>query len=330
MRKFAALIALVLILVPTVAMAAYFMADENLPKGEIVMGNLYLAGGNPTMAGDVQGDLYMSGGNVAVTGNVSNDLVVAGGNVSVTGNINDDLRVFGGQIYIDGKVNGEVIAFGGDVKLGPNAQVRKDLVVGGGNVEVDNNAKVYGTTEIYSDPEGKKGMMDYEYGMEKMSIVGKLIAALFTVISFMIVAAVMMGLMPNVVTKYLVSATSKGNFWKSFGLGLLLLIVTPICALLCFITGVGVMLGFLILAMYLMYILLNVALAGVLFGSLMQKWIMKLKKAQMNWLWGLGGIVVLHLLTLIPIIGFFVGAVFFLYSLGAVFMTDWKVMKAVK
>ena len=331
MKKIFILIGVALLVIPSFAMAAYFMTDNTVPKGEVIIGNLYLVGDSPNMAGDVQGDLYAAGGNVAITGNVSNDVGVAGGTVSVTGEIGDDIRIFGGSIFIDGKVNGEVLAFGGDVKIGPNANIRKDVVVGGGKVNIDSNARIFGTTQLYTDAEGKgKFKKAIDRIPEGAIQTGIIIAILLTVLTYMVVAAVMMGVFPGVTKKYLANATSKDAFWKSLGLGLLTFIVTPIIVVLCFVTGIGLMLGFVILLIYLMYFLLNIALAGVLFGSIAQKLFTKIKKVELNWAWGLGGVVVLHLITLLPVLGWIVGALFFLYSFGAVLTTDWKMYRAVK
>ncbi len=328
MKKLFALLVLALISIPTVAMAAFFMADENVAAGDVVEGNLYLAGSSPVMSGDVRGDLYMTGGNVTVTGNVANDLVVGGGNVTITGLVEDDLRVFGGQVFINGTVNGEVISFGGDVTVGPNAVIGKDLVAGGGRVVVDESAKIAGERRIFVD-ESVPGEDPAQEVMNRAAA-EYWTGVLIIILGYVLVAAVIMGLFPHVTSRYITTATHKGAFWKSLGLGLLLLIVTPIIALICFGTGVGTMLGFIILAMYLVYILVNLALAGVLFGAVCQKYAMKLLAAEFNWLWGLGGVVVLALLSMLPIVGFWIGAVFFLYSFGAVLTTDWKTFKAVK
>ena len=90
-----------------------------------------------------------------------------------------------------------------------------------------------------------------------------------------------------------------------------------------------------------MDILLTLVLAGLLFGAVAKTLIMKNKKTEkkllikskkvsMDWVWGLGGIVVLHILTLIPFIGWLIGAVFFLYALGSVTMVDWKLARTAK
>lgn len=328
MKKVLIIFGIALLAIPILAMAAFFKADENVAAGEVVMGNLYLAGGSPVMAGTIQGDLYIVGGNVTISGKVTNDLVVAGGNVIITGEVGDDLRAFGGSVYVDGKVNGEVLLSGGDVKVGSRANIRKDMFLTGGMVSVDPEAKVYGKTTIYQD-EGS------EDALENMPMAGYMrgafwIGALFTVLTYLVVAAVLMGVMPNIVKRFLVDSVSKDAFWKGLGLGLLILIVTPILAVICFITGIGALLGGIILILYVLYILLTLVLAGLLFGAVAKKLIMKTKKVEMDWMWGLGGIFALHILSLIPFVGIFIGAVFFLYALGSVTMVDWKLASSAK
>lgn len=320
------------IAVPSLAMAANFKADGNIPAGETVIGNLYLAGPNPTVNGSVQGDLYVAGGNVIVTGTVADDLVAAGGNISVTGKVNGDLRVFGGSLFVDGMVDGEVIASGGEVKIGPNAQVRKDLVVAGGSVDVDPSARVFGSTTIEEGDEGKSGeqkdMMKQSY--EHFMRIGFWIAQLFAVLSSFVIAAVFLGLFPGFTKKWAVRAFAKDQFWPSLGLGALLLIVTPIASVILMITGVGALLGVALLMMYVMFLILTMAVAGILFGELLKKWFMHTKKVQPSWGWGLGGIALLHAVTLIPYVGWLVGLVFFLFALGAMVATEWKIYRSLR
>ena len=332
MKKLLAAFMFFAISIPSLALAANFQANGNVPAGETVIGNLYLAGGNPTVNGDVQGDLYVAGGNVIVTGNIADDLVTAGGNISVTGTVEGDLRAFGGSLFIDGVVNGEVIASGGEIKVGPNAQIRKDLVAAGGSVVVDPSARVFGSTMIETD--------DSEYGEEIREAVKQpfdhflrlafWITQVFAVLSSLIIAAVFLGIFPGFVKKWNMRAFSKGQFWPSLGLGFLMLAVTPIAATLLMITGIGAPLGIIIIMLYVAYILLNMGMAGILFGEMLKKWFLHTKKIQPTWAWGLGGVVLLHLVTLVPVVGWMVGFLFFLLSMGAMAATEWKIARSLK
>ena len=50
-KKILAVFAVVMIIIPTAAFAAVFRQDTNVPAGEIIIGNLYLAGPNPIVEG---------------------------------------------------------------------------------------------------------------------------------------------------------------------------------------------------------------------------------------------------------------------------------------
>lgn len=320
------------IALPSLALAANFQTNTNIPAGESVIGNLYLAGPNPTVNGNVQGDLYVAGGNVIVTGNVADDLVAAGGNISVSGKVNGDLRAFGGSLFVDAVVDGEVIVSGGDVQIGPNAQIRKDLVVAGGTVAVNPAARVFGSTTIETDDYGKEpGRRDmmrqpYDHFMQ----VGFWIAQVFAVLALLAIAAVFLGLFPGFTKKWAVKAFTKEQFWPSLGLGLLVLIVTPIASVLLMITGIGAPLGVALLMLYISFVIMNMAAAGILFGEMLKKWFLHAKKVEPSWAWGLGGVALLHLVTLIPFIGWIIGFVFFLFALGAMTSTEWKLYRTIR
>lgn len=330
MKKLLVIFAVLAISIPSIALAAVFKTDTNVPAGEVVVGNLYLAGSNPSVGGDVNGDLYIAGGNIVISGNVTEDVVAAGGNITITGEVGGDVRSFGGSVFIDSNVNGEVIASGGDVRIGPNAVIRKDLVAAGGDVSVDKTAKVYGSRTIESG-EGKGRNFDKQIDPMMKFLTGAFwIGQIFLLLSYFVIVAILMGLFPNLVKKFSVRALSKGQFWKSLGLGLLALIVTPIVAGICFVTGIGALLGVIVMLCYICYILVSIVLAGVLFGDVVRKLLFKPKKVEPSWGWALGGIALLQAFTLIPVVGWLLGFVFFLYSMGTVLVVEWKIARVVK
>lgn len=330
MKKLWISLAVFAIAVPSLALAATFQADSNLPAGEVVVGNLYMAGSTPTVNGDVQGDLYVAGGNVIVSGIVVEDLVAAGGNISLTGRVGGDVRAFGGSIFIDSIVDGEVISSGGDVKIGPNAQIRKDLVVSGGSVEVDPNAKVFGTKRIETGEKAEGKYDGMAEPLNKFTRAAFWFGQIFMVLSYFVIAALFLGLFPNFLKKWAGRAYARGQFWPMLGLGFLMLIVTPVLAVILLMTGVGALLGGLLLMAYVAYILLSIALAGVLFGELLKKWFAKAKKVEPSWGWGLGGIALLHVVSLIPFVGWLIGLAFFLLGAGALAAVKWQIARSLR
>src|SRR5206468_11958441 len=58
--------------------------------------------------------------------------------------LNGDVVVLGGNAQIDGQVNGDSVVIGGNLTLGPNANVTGDAVVVGGMLARDPDATVGG------------------------------------------------------------------------------------------------------------------------------------------------------------------------------------------
>ncbi len=329
-RLIVVLFSLFALALPMFASAATFLADDNVVSSEPVNDNLYVAGGNPVVSGNVNGDLLIAGGNVNVTGDVTGDVSAAGGSVSITGRVGGDIRVFGGNLFIDSTVGGEVVSFGGQIIYGPNAKVAKDIVAGGNAVNISPTAVIGGERIIFDEikDEIKKGKAEFKEKGADFLRGAFWVGILWTLLSYLIVALAFMGLFPKVVKMFINGACKNGmSFWKSIGMGLVILIVTPILSLILLVTGIGAMLGGIIMMLYMVYIMASLVFAGFIFGTLMKKLIKK-GKADLDWLWGLGGVAVLPLVVLVPFVGWIIGFVFFLWALGAAVSADFKMFRS--
>lgn len=324
------LMAIFAILLPMTASAATFMSDANVLVTEPVMDNLYIASANPIVSADVIGDLFVTGGNVSVSGHVMGDLGAAGGSVTLTGPVDGDVRVFGGSIYIDSVVSGEIISFGGQVVYGPHARVGKDLVAGSDELKIDPAVTVGGKKSIFQgDPERIERMVQ-EVKTYPLLTGAFWLALLFAILGYLVVAIALMGAMPNIVKKYVQnSLKDNGAFWVHLGIGLLALIAFPVAAMILFITGIGAMLGLLLLLLWAIYVLVALVFSGFLLGGV-AKHVFTNSKSALDWTWALGGVVILPILSSIPWIGWVIGLVFFLWALGTAVAGDFRTFKAVK
>ncbi len=124
---------------PLLGLGAELGAGEefSLPKNLSVNDDLYIAGGNVTIAGDVAGDLVVAGGTVLVLGTVEGDVLAAGGTLTLTGSVKDDVRAVGGTISIPGTVEGDVVVAGGQIHIVPGATVKGAILAAGGRVAID-------------------------------------------------------------------------------------------------------------------------------------------------------------------------------------------------
>jgi hypothetical protein len=104
--------------------------------------------------------------------------------------------------------------------------------------------------------------------------------------------------------------------WKSGAIGLVSLIITPFIALICLIL---LWLGMALFLSYGIVILVSVFLADVFIGWFLLRWWEKRSKKiyQLDWKAAIVGPIVLFILVLIPIIGWFISAIIFLVALGA-------------
>jgi cytoskeletal protein CcmA (bactofilin family) len=351
MKKFLLYFTLFVFVIPSIALAAVFQTDKNISSSDVIDGNAYFAGGNITIEGAVKGDLLVSGGKIDIIGSnaiINGDLIVAGGNITIDGTINDDvliaggnitfsgstggdLRIFGGNISINGEVRGEVIVMGGQVRYGKDTIVHGDILSKSGAGYVDPGAQFLGETSIQYESDAMSG--DYSgLDLKKEKIqpfltIAYWVSQAFWLFGLLIIAGVLFGLFPKYTNKGVALALKQNEAWKSIGLGLALLIVTPVLAVISFATVVGIYLGFILLLSYVLLIMFSVVMAGILFGGIIQRMVRKTKKVEIKWGYLILGIILLHILTMIPVIGWVIALVFIVFTIGTVTRVEWAIYK---
>ena len=113
-------------------------------------------------------------------------------------------------------------------------------------------------------------------------------------------------------------AQARDTFLPSLGRGTVYAILVPIGAVLLLVSFVGSLPGALLLMVYVAMFILTKALAGMLFGSWL---VMVMKKRQvmhLTWASALGGVVVLRIVSLIPIVGWLISIVMTLAVFGVI------------
>ncbi|MFC1967897.1 hypothetical protein ACFLVX_00690 [Chloroflexota bacterium] len=168
---------LTVMLVTTFAAAPVFAAELRsggtvaVARGEVIDGDLYIAGGDIIVDGTINGDLLAAGGTINVNGTVNGSVMAAGGRVTINGDVTHAVRVSGGTLNISGNVGGDLLAGGGDVYVGSTAMIGGDLLIGAGNV------RIYGLVE--GDIKGGGGEVtlangvkgDIEFEVDRLTIV---------------------------------------------------------------------------------------------------------------------------------------------------------------
>lgn len=267
--------------------------------------------------------------------------------ITIDGTVNGGLRAAGRTINVNGIVNGNVIAIGQTINI--SGEVRGDVMVGCVSLNVADRAKIKGNllfgagiAQIEGSVEGSGSTVavgNWVKGNSALQFVSKTTDAPPTsggesaipnpFALFSGASGKLMGFLMALIAGLVIilvaprRLTSIAEFIRtrpgpSAGWGAIVLIVTPIAAVLVCLTIVGLSVGLIALAIYGIAIYLAQIPVGLLIGRLIIGRFRGLEgKAIMVGALALG-LVILTLLNLIPYFGFFVGLAVIIFGLGAV------------
>jgi hypothetical protein len=339
--------------VPILALDIRSEENVRVASGEVVHGDLFARSNIITIDGTVNGNLWAIAETVTVNGLVKGNIIAAGKTININGNVNGNLRLAALSLNIGSTANikGNLLFVAGITSI--------DSPIGGGTTTgtmamTSNRAgddielKAMGLTifpvaEIQRDLSYITGQgADTESRFQLVSVtIDKLppaktepakalpfalfFGALGWVTSFLmafITGLVIILLVPRRLT--LVAESIRTNPWPSLGWGAVILFVTPIAAILACCTIIGIPVGLITLGLY----AAAIYLAQIPVGLFVGRWIIGYfgdveGKGIMIGALALG-LVIMHLLRLIPYFGFFVGLVIILFGLGALVVSEKK------
>ncbi len=320
-----------------------------------IFGDLYIAGGIVTINAKIHEDLVVAGGRVTIIGDVLGDLRVIGGQVAVYGNVGDDVVAIGGQVDI-GKgsvVGGSVLSGAGiltvdgeikeDIRGGMgmlllNGVVGKDVIVTiEDTINISDNAKILGDLKYSALLEANipDGVVSGEIlfnQFEEESVLENITYAFFIwkILSFLS-ALILAGILVLLAPKALIRATkiTSENILKTFGVGLLTMIVAIIGAIVLMVTVVGVPVGLIIFAILLMAIYF----AKVFVAVWLAGYVLNYKKKISRWkLFGVMALAMLayYIVGVIPYVGWVANLILFLIGIGAMVLLKIEYFKFMK
>ena len=138
-RVAVAMAALAILPHSTPARAAEFRSGGNvtIPAGDTLRDDLYVCGGKLNIDGVVLGDVVACGGNIQVNGAIDGSLLSGGGSTSIEGLVRHTVRCVGGEVRVSGAVGEDAVVGCGRFALAPGARVGRDLLAGGGELDLD-------------------------------------------------------------------------------------------------------------------------------------------------------------------------------------------------
>jgi cytoskeletal protein CcmA (bactofilin family) len=291
---------------PAGAAAETRLADT-VVVSEAIDDDLYAAAGAVRIEGSVAGAAALAAGSAGITGDVGGDVLVAAGRVELAGGVGDDLRAAGGTVQLTGFVTDQATIAGGNVMVGPGSAIGGRAWIAGGDVDVAGQVGgdldvAAGTVVISGRIGGNVEVTARELRVEPGAVIGgdlvvrsdnpPLIAEDAQILGDVIAGAteepeatagngagggwaagvpvaaaalILLWLAPGLAGR--ASAIVSAAPLRTLLLGLVALAVTPVVALVLFVTVLGWLLGLVVLAGYLFALLLS-GLVGLLVVTL--------------------------------------------------------------
>lgn len=326
----------------------YFAFGSTVEISGSVHGDVYAAGGEVLIDGTVDGDVIAAGGKVLLSGRVTQDARLIGGEVTVSGQVERNASIAGGDVHFtDGAhVQGNLLAGAGNFLLA--GETGQDARVGAGNVTVSNKiagnlavaaanirltsrasvgkhfrywgedepsidegAEVLGTISRREIPESFAGDR-----FKRVFAGVKVVTGIVSFVSTLLLGLLLLHVYP--VFSQNVAETIQERPWSSVGIGGALLVGGPLLVLLCLVTVVGIPIGIILGALF----LVTLYLARVFVMLWAGERILKALRGSPSPAWAFAaGLFLYSALLMIPLIGGLVTLVTIAIGFGAMMIT---------
>lgn len=287
---------------------------ERAEIGGVVHGNIRGAAEYLNMAGKVLGNTTVAAAkqfNLDSVGVIARNLDFYAKEGSVDGMIERDINGAGDNLIIAGLVGGN-INYRGQLVLENRTRVGGDVTAFGFEPKIKEGAEVLGTLKFHLVPPAEEEGFFERYGIfwKFVWLFGMLVCGLL--LAFLVPKALRQ-----------ISQDIKKTPAKHLGIGIAVLVLTPVVAIILLFTTIGIPLAFLLILVYLMIWYLGKVIGAITLGF----WIMELlrrggnkkNKTKVNVvLAAIIGIIVFKALSLIPFFGLLLSFAAIVFGIGAI------------
>ncbi|HZK32896.1 MAG TPA: polymer-forming cytoskeletal protein [Tissierellaceae bacterium] len=303
-----------------------FVSSENIEVNGIIDGDLFAVGQNIIVNGTVTGNLVTASKNITINGVVENNVYLAGAIIKIKSQINGSAFLAGQNVYIEDKAIIGRDAFVGAYKIYQNGVIDGDLVSGSRLLSV--HGKIGGDLHYSSQNKAEfsnesKVLGKIKWGKHKpkvtksMSSFDTLIRVILSTLAPLVVWIFVKLIRP---TFWINLTQDKSDSpFKILGFGILALIFIPIVSLLLMITNIGIPLGLILLALY---IIINY-ISKIILSLFITYWLQSKydwSNSQAFWLFLLG-LTILTILDLIPMVGWFFSLIIVSFGHGSIILS---------
>lgn len=154
------------------ALAADFRSGDTVTvaSGEVVDGDLYVAGSDIIIDGTVNGDIFGVGRSLTINGIVNGGVSFAGQTLTINGEIAHGARLAGQTINVSGNIGRDLMAAGADATVTSTAKIGSDLILAVGTSRIDGhiNGNIAGGASEVMITDGVGG--NIELKVDKLTI----------------------------------------------------------------------------------------------------------------------------------------------------------------
>ena len=314
-----------------------FAAGQSLTINGNINGGVSLAGQTITLNGKVNNGARLAAQFITVSSDIGRDLVVAGSQITIasTSQVHDDLMLYGDTVRFEGRVDGNMGGnansitvtgtVGGNIDLTVNkltmassSEVKGNLKYTSSNeAVVQSGAKITGTT-THLPPSGKTTSWSLFPAMAGLAVVWTIFFYLMILLTGIIVILIARRRIT------LMASSIQSRPWQSLGWGALILVATPIVAIIVMISIIGIPLGLIALVLYGIALYLSQIPVGLLIGRLIIRQNRPIESRGLM-IGALAlGLLILIVLASIPVVGWIFGLATILLGLGALITASIK------
>ena len=266
-----------------------------------VLGDVLVGGGQVEIGRDavIHGDLVIAGGQVRVFGRVLGSVIMAGGEIEFTGMAEKEVDIRGGNVRLDGVFRGPCTLAGESIQLGSQAQFFQDLRYWQKKGELDFSSHLRDNARATFDTSLQRDMGKYDTGMFARTFSMFFIWRLFAGV---LLIAILVGLFDAFFQR---SGRDIATQWiNRFGTGMVYLLGVPLGIIVLFVTVIGIPIGLFALFFYLFTLGFAYTLTSTVGAYTLEQY------RKFSWTKGQrilaasGLLIVLHIITWFPVIGF--------------------------
>ncbi|MCA9362377.1 hypothetical protein KC906_03295 [Candidatus Kaiserbacteria bacterium] len=326
----------------------------SIAKEQVIEGDFYSMASKVNISGSVEEDAVVAAGQVTVNGSVGNNAFLVGGRIDVHGTVGDDLRIVAGETTIAEPIMGDVMVVGGVVQILSTASIAGDIILLAGNVVIEGSvggdvvgtvgqltidAPVAGDVDVTVEQISLGSQADVQGSVRYVSesliiqdpssnVAGEtmrndpvILGSQPTLYAAVIPVLV---LLFSVLVWYLLSRKSLDvvigralvKSPRPFLLGSISIILMPLITMLLFVSMIGSLLGFAVLAGFLFMVMLSIIGISAVMGRLLMT-LFNQPHQHSSLLSLLVGVTAMGLLMLLPPIGQLTAFFLILLTLGA-------------